>query len=93
MEIMEDCTAIQSRHHQPQEDIENLDPFSLENLHHVESATQEAGKMLNSTFHQIKEVHAELRNFIQNLDEKWVEKCLLEWTEQKLAAETKSICD
>jgi len=48
---------------------------------------ERAGSILNSTFTEIKGIHLELRNFIENLDEKWVEKNLLEWTEEKLANE------
>ena len=53
---------------------------------------ERAGAILNSTFTEIKGIHLELRNFIENLDEKWVEKNLLEWTEEKLAKEMNQSC-
>jgi hypothetical protein len=94
LEIIEDCTAIKSQDQNSNEDTAYLDPFSMDSLsfnsRYVKSATQTAGNILKATYADIKSVHLEVKKFIENLDEKWVEKYIMDWTEQKLAAEIKA---
>lgn len=91
LQIMEECTALQSQNPVHYDEAQYLDPFSVDSLNsislQVNSATEQAGNILNSTFGEIKSIHQQVRKFIENLEEKWTEKSLLEWTEQKLTAD------
>jgi uncharacterized coiled-coil protein SlyX len=75
-------------------DEEEGKQFTVENLNKEVSrswqSTKKAGELLNLTYQKVKSVREDLKRFIENMDEQWVEKKINEWAKDRLAEDVQA---